>query len=119
MNELSKKWMKTGLLEELYTDSQFDFVSQKLEEVVNALYDSAPDERLSGLVLPSMRRIYDSLSESEMPDGKWLVDDMRKFFIEKRKSYDDLIESSYIAMDAEAEFTMFYCDDVVKRLKKR
>lgn len=118
MNTLAEKWSKTGLLEDLYTDNQFNFISEKLEEVYNQIVNGSPDEKLASLIFPSMRRIYDYLNEDEMPTGKWLVDDCRNFLHKEKKLYDSLWENAINKIDGEMKFVSLYCEDVIKRLKK-
>ena len=124
MNDITKKWVPTGLLDEL-TDTQIDECALILEDVAQFLVKNSPkqsddekewwkkNEELCGFVLPITRALYSEIYPKKFPDAKWLVEDFQKFLNEKRDLLNDLKSSSY---DAEVEFSWLYRKDCVSRL---
>jgi len=126
MNDITKKWTPTGLLEGL-TDTQIDECALMLEELAQFLVKNSPkqsddktewkkNEELCRFVLPIARALYVEIYPKKFPDVKWLVEDFQKFLNEKRDLLNDLKESSsssYMALD---EFSCLYRKDCVSRL---
>ena len=129
MNEITKKWEKTGLLQEL-DDFNKNKCAFSLEEAAQLLigemkeyikeidkeYCKGGDGFFAGTVLPIVRRMYDNdVLQEKAPsvDIKWLILDYYEYCKNNRLLFNDL--NSYIAMDGEAEFVCLY----VEKLKKQ
>lgn len=118
MNETTKRWKTTGLLDGIQNEENQEECAAILNHVAQILIRDDPNptdteakkwhERFCGLVLPVARRIYDRLypSKIKFPDVEWFVKDCREFFDNNQDLYEAF--NSYIAMDAEAEMCSMY-----------
>lgn len=123
MNELTEKWEKTGLLDGL-NDFQKNECAVVLHKAAQIIIKESPEintkayskhDEFCGWVLPSVRRIYYSLYPEKFPDVDWFMKDAKEFFQKKQDLFEALKESSYIALDAEAQFGALYDTDFLKR----
>ena len=127
MNEISKRWNETGLLDELQSDTQKDECAEVLNHVAQILIRDDPNptdkerkkqhEEFCGFILPMTRRIYDCLypSKIKFPDVEWFVKDCGEFFDNNQDLYDAF--NSYIALDAEAEMCAMYESVCLNKIK--
>lgn len=131
----TNKWKKTGLLDEL-PESKVDECANSLEITAQLLIndygecgwtketgettkndiDNLYNEKagfFAGISLPIVRRLY---SENvQIPDMKWLYEDLKSFLKSKHQLFKALTENS-ITLDGEAEFCEMYVKNVVSRL---
>ena len=121
MNEVASKWQMTGLLEGL-TDSQKEECANHLEEVANFLIKKSKtpekkffDEDYAGMMIPIIRRIYDSKLRNTMPDMEWLCYDFASHIKKSKLKREDHYTGM---MDYEAELCAEYTEDLVKRKSK-
>jgi hypothetical protein len=128
MNKITQKWLLTGLLDQMDESKQNEMAKILDTIAIEVLATDPPDnnipekrkhEQFCSAIFPVVRRVFDKLNGVGFPEEKWLMEDYKCYFNENQDLYDDLITSSYICMDGEAEFCNFYCDDVVKRLEVR
>ena len=132
----TNKWKKTGLLDEL-SESKVDECANSLEITAQLLIndygecgwtketgettkndiDHLYNEKagfFAGISLPVVRRLY---SENvQIPDMKWVYEDLKSFLKSKHQLFKDLTENS-INIDGEAEFCEMYVKNVVSRLR--
>jgi len=120
MNDITKKWNNTGLLDELTDDIQKDECAAILNHTAQILIRNDIEiddtdkkgkkrhEEFCGFVLPMARRIYDCLwpYKIKFPDVEWFVKDSREFFDKNKELCDDL--NSYIVMDGERQMCEMY-----------
>jgi hypothetical protein len=136
-SQMTEKWRKTGLLDELDESKAAD-CAESLEIMAKLLVEeygkngySAKANNLdgvkcdidtlysenggwfAGVALPIVRRMY---SENvAVPDSKWLYEDLKSFLTSKHQLFKDMKECS-IAGDTEAEMCELYVKDIVARL---
>jgi hypothetical protein len=118
MNEVATKWEKTGLLEGL-SESQKEECSNHLEDVATFLIERSEkkkfyDESFAAMVIPIVRRLYDSPLRSDMPDMEWLCYDFADYKNKSKLNRED----HYTGMDYEAELCAEYTEGLVKRKVK-
>jgi hypothetical protein len=123
MNELTKKWEPTGLLENV--DKKYkDKVACRLEKIARILVTNIPDkdtpeynkyEELCGYIVLITRRLFEKLYPRRYLQGKELIDDFKKYLEENRHLLKDL--NSYIALDGEIEFVDLYCTKKAEQCK--
>lgn len=120
MNNITKKWLTTGVLDGLINCEHRDMIAQKLEEVVQyfltILHEpyTPENEEFAGILIPATRKVYDSVPVDRRPTPKWFVDDCLAYYQKNKDMIKEL--NSYIAQDGEREFTDLYCKDVIGRL---
>ena len=120
MNKITEKWRPTGLLEDLETETQCDELALALENMVHRLLKDVPpytpdSERFAGMILPIVRRLYENIHPT-LPT-EWLYNDFKQFYTDKKQLREEWHETAINKIDAEAEFTAYYVDDVANRLK--
>jgi hypothetical protein len=126
--ENTKKWDKTGLLDEL-NNKQKTECALVLEKIAQILVMQAEPlekdtkeynihEQYCGFVLPIARRIYSSIYPKKFPDIDWFMKDCKEFLDKNENLYNELKKSSYIALDAEAELICLYVEDCIKKIEK-
>ena len=116
---ITEKWRQTGLLEYLENETQCDELALALEEMAHRLLKDVPpytkeSEKFAGMILPIVRRVYEDANVR--PSTEWLYNDFKKFYTDKKQLMEEWHESAINKIDAEAEFTAYYVDDVVTRL---
>jgi hypothetical protein len=119
MNEVASKWEKTGLLEGVPTYLKED-CSKHLEDVATFLIERSEkkkkfyDEAFAAMVIPIVRRLYESPLRYNMPDSEWLCYDFADYKNKSKLRKEDC----YAAIDHEAELCAEYTEDLVKRKSK-
>lgn len=120
MNNITEKWRKTGILEGLENETQCNEVASALESMEAKLIDNKPytkeSEQFVSMILPIVRRVYEEVNV--MPSTEWLYNDFKQFYSDKKQLREEWYETAMHKIDAEAEFTAYYVDDVVSRFKK-
>jgi len=119
MNKITEKWRLTGLLEGLETESRCDELALALENMAHRLLKDVPpytpdSERFAGMILPIVRRVYDEADV--LPSTEWLYNDFKQFCVDKKHLKEEWEKTAMHKIDAEAEFTAYYVDNVVARL---
>lgn len=115
MSYLVKKWSPTHLLEDADNKEE---IASSLQEALDYLLDKKSDfenkelfEWASGLILPSIRRLYDQDFDDknvENVDGKKFA----KIFLKKADSYkkqSEMIDENH-NVDSEAEISQMFVD---------
>jgi hypothetical protein len=117
---ISTKWQATGLLDGL-SDDQKEECSNYLEETANFLIDRSKtsdkkffDESYAGMMIPIVRRIYDSELRNIMPDIEWLCYDFASHIKKSKITKEDHYKDS----DYEVELVSEYTKELVKRKSK-
>jgi hypothetical protein len=117
MNGLAIKWEMTGLLEGL-TIPQKEQCAEHLETLTTFLVERSKipnkkffDESYATMIIPIVRRLYDTKFQNNMPDMEWLCYDFAEFV--KRCSLKR--EECYTGLDYEMELCAEYTTDLVKR----
>jgi hypothetical protein len=135
-SQITEKWRKTGLLDEL-DESKADDCANSLEKTaqllindydgcgwtketgdttkndIDKLYDKEAGF-FAGVALPIVRRLYSE--DVQIPKIEWLYEDLKLFLRSKHQLYKDLTEYN-IALDGEAEFCGMYVENLVSRLR--
>jgi hypothetical protein len=119
MNKTTEKWRQTGLLEYLENETQCDELALSLEQMAHRLLKDVPpytkeSEEFASMILPIVRRVYDEANV--FPSTEWLYNDFKQFCVDKKHLKEEWHETAMHKIDAEAEFTAYYVDDVVARL---
>lgn len=124
MNEITTKWEPTGLLDGL-DECQKNECAEILNKAAKIIVETAPaatdtkeynkHDCFCGWVLPVIRNIYEDLQTKKFPDVNWFMKDAMEFFQKKQDLFESLKESSYIALDAEAQFGELYKKDFIER----
>lgn len=120
----TEKWRQTGLLEkldneELDNEDKCNELASALEVMAHRLLEDVPpytkeSEQFASMILPIVRRLYDEVKP--FPNIHWIYADFKQFYNEKKQLRQELWETAMHKIDAEAEFTALYVDDVVNRL---
>lgn len=120
----TEKWRQTGLLEkldneELDNEDKCNELAAALEAMANRLFEDVPpyikeSEQFASMILPIVRRLYDEVKP--FPNIHWIYADFKQFYNEKKQLRQELWETAMHKIDAEAEFTALYVDDVANRL---
>jgi hypothetical protein len=126
--EITKKWDKTGLLDELNNKQKgecalvLDKIAQILVRQAEPLKKDTKEynihDRYCGVILPMARRIYSSIYPKKFPDIDWFMKDCKEFLDKNKDLYNELKKSSYNALDAEAEMVSLYVEDCIKKIEK-
>lgn len=116
MNDITKKWNGTGLLEGL-DEIQKDECAAILNRVAQIVIRDEPEptkkdktyEEFCEFGLPMARRIYDCLypSKIKFPDIEWFVKDCSEFFNRNTELYHDL-ENTHMGLDGRVEMCLMY-----------
>ena len=108
-NEIVDKWFKTGFLDDIEPEKCFE-AAQFFHRVAKELIGSNPKEgtpeyelidKLSGIVLPVAHDLFKKFYP-HTPDPVWVMEQCRKFFIERQGLYEDL--KAGIAQDHDQQF---------------
>lgn len=121
MNTTTEKWRPTGLLEDLENETQCDELALALDNMAHRLLKDVPpytpdSERFAGMILPIVRRLYDNIHPT-LPT-EWLYNDFKQFYTDKKQLRQEWHETAINKIDAEAEFTAYYVDNIVSRFEK-
>lgn len=127
MNKTTEKWRQTGLLEYLDNETQCDELALALESMAHRLLKNVPpytkeSEQFASMILPIVRRVYEEIVRrvyedvNVLPSTEWLYNDFKKFYTDKKHLMAEWHKNAVNKIDAEAEFTAHYVDDVVTRL---
>jgi hypothetical protein len=120
MNNITEKWRKTGVLEDLETETQCDELALALENMAHRLLKDVPpytpDSGFAEMMLPIIRRLYENIHPT-LPT-EWLYNDFKQFYTDKKQLREEWYETAMHKIDAEAQFTAYYVDDVVSRFEK-
>lgn len=83
MNPVTEKWNKTGLLDQMKSESDMDIVAENLEELVKYLVENSDmlktynrmfgEGWIPGMILPMVRRLFDRTGK--VYRSPWLVCD--------------------------------------------
>ena len=119
MNKTTEKWRQTGLLEYLENETQCDELALSLEQMAHRLLKDVPpytkeSEEFASMILPIVRRVYDEADV--LPSTEWLYNDFKQFCVDKKHLKEEWEKTAMHKIDAEAEFTAYYVDNVVARL---
>ena len=111
--------LQTGLLEYLDNETQCDELALALESMAHRLLKDVPPytaetEQFAAMILPIVRRVYEDANV--LPSTDWLYNDFKKFYTDKKQLMEELRKNAVNKIDAEAQFTAHYVDDVVTRL---
>jgi hypothetical protein len=114
MTELVKKWEKTGLLTGI-DDEKKETLSCILENVYEFIIDTRKVDKQKefeiGMMLPLATRIF---RENPVIDI-WPERLLSVMGFVKKRYYQQLLEQSYLAVDAEAELCVVATDEYVKQ----
>lgn len=123
MNEITQKWLATGLLDQL-DESKHDEMARILDTIaIKLIADAPPDntpekrkhEQFCGIVLPVARRVFEDI-EGKSLDADWLYEDFKNYYEKEGSLIKEL--NCYISQDGEAEFCLLYSELCVKKVKE-
>lgn len=111
--EMTKKWYKTGLLEEV-KPNQLEAASEYLNRTAQELVAKAEGftsgsaehtrwDTICAIALPVARMLFD---KQQTPDPKFLVEDVSKFFDENKGLHEAC--NSYICQDGDQQLQELY-----------
>lgn len=117
--EMTKKWYKTGLLEGLKPNQlseAADYLNKIAQELIAKVGDAkegSPEwtkfDSISGIALPVGIMLFEKYSNR--PDPKFVVEDVARFWDEKRELYESL--KTGIAQDHDQQFQDLYMDQFI------
>jgi hypothetical protein len=121
---ITEKWKSTGFLEglQLYQHDEMASILDKTARLLIEDFDikgigSEPEfNSIAGIVLPSVRRVFETIYPKKFPDVQWFYEDCKSYRTKHIELLNDLTNSACIAMTGESEFIVFYCDDVITRI---
>lgn len=116
MNKNTSKWNKTGLLDGLTNEIDKTLLANNLEEcsqfIINKVNNIPNEEyimeRISGLILPIMVRLFVEKNIRVIDNMEMFYHKFDDFFGKNYQLYVDLSKS--IARDGEAEFCSMYVE---------
>lgn len=125
MNEITQKWLVTGLLDQI-DENQQDEMARILDTIAIKLIAAAPPndtpekgkhEQFCGIILPTARKVFEEL-EGELSDVEGFYEYCKDGFYEK--GGDLLVKdlNSYISLDGEREYCCLLCEHYVENVKK-
>jgi hypothetical protein len=115
MNNFTKKWLVTGLIDKDLPELDQIILANNLEEAAQELLSRVGDlenilERKAGLFIPIVVRLFHEKKLRVVDDMTALYNNFEKFYNQKYDAY----VGGYCAMDNEAEF----CCDYVEQFDK-
>jgi hypothetical protein len=120
LNDITKPWKESGLLEHL-TDDQSNELAKVFEEIALYLISLKKEEPAAVFIFPALYRIFAGINKpgkfSLVVNSVNLFWDLKETLVNFKNKNGDLFASPTI--DAEAEFLSEYCKNYVNDLKKR